>query len=356
MNNKIILLTGGGTAGHVTPHLSLLPILKAEGYSIEYIGSKNSIESEIMHREGIHYKSIYCGKLRRYFSWENFKDIFRVLFGTIQAFFYIKKLKPNIVFSKGGFVAVPVVVAAKLNKIPIICHESDITPGLATQISSKFAQAIATTFPECSTKLGAKCYYTGTPLRKELFKGDKETALKEYGLNGKKPILLVMGGSQGALAINECLHESLDELLKDFDILHLCGEGKVNENLLDKEAYIQIPYLHKTLPNVLQAADIIVSRAGSNSISEFHALKKPMLLIPLPLSASRGDQILNAKSFEQRGIAKLLFQEDMNKESFIAAIKNLYEDRQTLISNMENDTAKDGTIEIIKLIDKYCKK
>ncbi len=355
MNKKLVLLTGGGTAGHVTPHLALIPLLKDEGFEIEYIGSKNSIEAGIMQREGIHYKGIYCGKLRRYFSWENFKDVFKVAAGTIQAFFHIRKIKPDVVFSKGGFVAVPVVIAAKLNKVPIICHESDITPGLATKISSKFAKAIASTFPECSTKLGAKCYYTGTPLRKELFNGSKDTALNEYKLDGNKPILLVMGGSQGALAINECLHESINELISKFDILHICGEGKVNESLLDKDGYVQIPYLHETLPNVLQAADIIVSRAGSNSITEFHALKKPMLLIPLPLGASRGDQILNAKSFEQRGIAKLLLQENMNKESFIEAINSLYNDKQSLINNMETDMAKDGTKEIVELIKKYCK-
>ena len=296
--SKKILLTGGGTAGHVTPNLALLPYLKAEGYEIVYVGSEKGIERTLIEAEGIPYYSISTGKLRRYLSKENIKDMFRVVKGIAEAKKLIKKLKPDLVFSKGGFVAVPVVLGAKSNNVPVIIHESDITPGLANKIAMPSARVVCSTFPETLQYVPkGKGVHTGTPIRKELFEGDRQKGLAACKFTGEKPVLLMMGGSLGAVKLNNCLREILPELVKTFDVIHLCGKGNLDARLREQEGYMQFEYVSDGLNDLLAAADIIVSRAGSNSISEFLALKKPHLLIPLSARASRGDQILNAESF-----------------------------------------------------------
>jgi len=303
MKAKKILLTGGGTAGHVTPNLALLPYLKAEGYEIVYIGSQNGIERTLIEAEGIPYYGISTGKLRRYLSKENIKDMFRVVKGVAEAKKLIKKLKPDLVFSKGGFVAVPVVLGAKSNHVPVIIHESDITPGLANKIAMPSARVVCSTFPETLQYVPkGKGVHTGTPIRKELFEGDREKGLAACRFSGEKPVLLMMGGSLGAVKLNNCLREILPELLKTFDIIHLCGKGHLDGKLKDQTGYMQFEYVSDGLNDLFAAADFIVSRAGSNSISEFLALKKPHLLIPLSAKASRGDQILNAASFKNRAL------------------------------------------------------
>ena len=346
---KKLLLTGGGTAGHVTPHLALIPRLQND-FEIFYIGSYKGIEKSIIEAQGVPYKAISVGKLRRYFSWENLKDVFRVLRGTIQAFFHIRKLRPDVVFSKGGFVAVPVVLAAKLNRVPIVCHESDITPGIATKISAKFAQKVCTTFAECTRYFGNRGEHTGTPLRDSLFQGDASRAKEKYHLDNK-PVLLIMGGSQGALSVNLAIHEIVDRLLEHFDILHLCGEGKRNESLADKAGYVQIEYLNEELADVLAAADIVISRAGSNSINELKALQKPMLLIPLPQDGvSRGDQVLNAKNYSQKGIAHMLMQEDITSDVLYDEIMKLYEQRAELAQSLSKEPAQNGAERVCEII------
>ena len=340
---KKILLTGGGTAGHVTPNLALLPYLKEEGYEIVYIGSEKGIERTLIEAEGIPYYSISTGKLRRYLSKENIKDMFRVVKGIAEAKKLIKKLKPDLVFSKGGFVAVPVVLGAKSNKVPVIIHESDITPGLANKIAMPSARVVCSTFPETPQYVPkGKGVHTGTPIRKELFEGDRNKGLAACKFTGEKPVLLMMGGSLGAVKLNNCLREILPELTKTFDVIHLCGKGNLDAHLRHQEGYMQFEYVSDGLNDLLAAADLIVSRAGSNSISEFLALKKPHLLIPLSARASRGDQILNAASFEKQGFARVLDEDEMTAESMKKEIFALYENKEKYVSAMKHAAAADG--------------
>ncbi|WP_458406683.1 undecaprenyldiphospho-muramoylpentapeptide beta-N-acetylglucosaminyltransferase [Anaerotignum sp.] len=343
MKTKKILLTGGGTAGHVTPNLALLPYLKAEGYEIVYIGSQNGIERTLIEAEGIPYYGISTGKLRRYLSKENLKDMFRVVKGISEAKKLIKKLKPDLVFSKGGFVAVPVVLGAKSNNVPVIIHESDITPGLANKIAMPSARVVCSTFPETLQYVPkGKGVHTGTPIRKELFEGDRQKGLEACKFTGEKPVLLMMGGSLGAVKLNNCLREILPELVKTFDIIHLCGKGNLDAHLRDQEGYMQFEYVSDGLNDLFAAADFIVSRAGSNSISEFLALKKPHLLIPLSAKASRGDQILNAASFEKQGFARVLDEDEMTAESMKSEIFALYENKEKYVAAMTNAASGDG--------------
>ena len=349
--SKKIVLTGGGTAGHVTPNLALLPYLKQEGYEVVYIGSQNGIERTLIEAEGIPYYSISTGKLRRYLSKENVKDVFRVLKGIAEAKRLLKRLKPDLVFSKGGFVAVPVVLGAKKNHIPVIIHESDITPGLANKIAMPSARVICSTFPETLQYVPkGKGVHTGTPIRRELFEGSRQKGLSACGFSGEKPVLLMMGGSLGAVKLNNCLREILPELTKTFDIIHLCGKGNLDEALENRTDYKQFEYDSEGLNDLFAAADFVVSRAGSNSISEFLALRKPSLLIPLSARASRGDQILNAASFEKQGFARVLDEDAMTAESMKKEIFALYENRDSYVRAMEKSTGGNGVAAVMTQI------
>ena len=353
---KRIVLTGGGTAGHVTPHMAILPHLLKEGYDIHYIGTENGIEHQMMSLPGVTYHAVKSGKLRRYFDWQNFIDPFRVIHGAFQSARLMGKLKPDVCFSKGGFVSVPVVVGAWLHKVPVVCHESDLTPGLANKICSKFARRVATTFPECAKALGEKGVFTGTPMRPELFSGTREKGLKLTGFSGKKPILMMMGGSIGAQKVNEALRAALPKLLETMDVLHLTGKGNLDESLNTLPGYKQFEFLSGDLPDALACADLVLSRAGSNAICEFQTLKKPMLLVPYPKGASRGDQILNAESFRQRGLCHVLAQENMNADSLYDAILELQKDKDNLIRNLTQAPPADGTMPVLKLIHEAEKK
>ena len=353
---KKIVLTGGGTLGHVTPHLALIPLLKEKGYEIHYVGTENGMEAGKMQSvEGITYHAVKSGKLRRYFSWQNFTDPFRVIAGAFQSAHLMGKLKPDVVFSKGGFVAVPVVVGAWLHRIPVLCHESDLTPGLANKLCKPFARKIATTFPECAEALGKKAEMTGTPLRPELFSGDRAKGLERAGLSGKKPVLMMMGGSSGAQSVNKCLREALDDLTADFDVLHVCGKGNLDESLQGREGYSQVEFLDAELPDALACADLVLSRAGANALCEFQALGRPMLLIPYPKGASRGDQILNAKSLQKRGLCHVLMQEDMTKESLVQAVRDTWADRENLEAALKNAPPANGTKRVLEMIEEIQK-
>lgn len=351
---KTIVLTGGGTAGHVTPNLALIPVLLKEGWNIKYIGTENGIEKELIEKENIDYYWVSSGKLRRYLSKENLTDVFKVIKGVKEATALIKKIKPDVVFSKGGFVAVPVVLGAKLNGVPVIVHESDITPGLANKIAMPFAKNVCTTFPETVGYIkGGKGINTGTPIRSELFSGQREKGLEICGFSGKKPVIMMMGGSLGAVKINNCLRGALNEILKEFDLVHICGKGNVDKRFMNLQGYKQFEYVSKELPHIFAVADIVVSRAGSNSISEFLALKKPSLLIPLSAKASRGDQILNAKSFEKQGFSMVLDEDKMNEKALIQAIYSLYKNKNTYVEKMSKSGQTDGVEAIMKLIRVY---
>ena len=349
---KRIILTGGGTAGHVTPNIALLPRLKELGYDIQYIGSYTGIEKELIEPFGIPYHGISSGKLRRYFSVQNFTDPFRVLKGFREAHKLIRQLKPDVIFSKGGFVSVPVVLAGKRCKVPVIIHESDMTPGLANKIAIPSAAKVCCNFPETLKSLPeGKAVLTGSPIRQELLSGNKIAAMDMCHFTSDKPVILVIGGSLGAVAVNNAVREALPELLKDFQISHLRGKGKMDESLKDVEGYCQFEYIKNELRNLFALADIVISRAGANAICELLALHKPNLLIPLSANASRGDQILNARSFERQGFSLVLEEEQLTKETLLAAVKNLYENRTTFINSMKNSGQQDSIGTIIKLIE-----
>ncbi|WP_214481862.1 undecaprenyldiphospho-muramoylpentapeptide beta-N-acetylglucosaminyltransferase [Bacillus sp. SM2101] len=356
MTNRI-LFTGGGSAGHVTVNLALIPYFIKEGWEIDYIGSINGIEKELTESiQEVNYHSISTGKLRRYFDWNNIKDPFKVVKGVFQAYTIIKRRKPNVVFSKGGFVSVPVIIGAKLNKVPIITHESDLTPGLANKLSLPFTTKVCTTFPETRDHLPThKVEHVGAIVRKEIFEGNPVQGRVITGFTKNKPTLLVVGGSLGSRRINEVVRASLDKLLPQFQIVHICGKGQVDK-LINDRSYKQFEYVKEELPDLLSMADIVISRAGSNVIFELLALKKPMLLIPLTKEASRGDQLLNAKSFEDQGFSKVLFEEKLSKESLQAAIKNVYKDRHQYIEKMERSNNDNSIERVINLIKENMKK
>lgn len=352
---KKIILTGGGTAGHVTPNIALIPQLKEAGYEIKYIGSKGGMETELVENAGLDYVGISSGKLRRYFSWKNFTDPFRVIKGYFQAKKVIKKFKPDIVFSKGGFVTVPVVFAANKYNIPVIIHESDMTPGLANRLAIKKATKVCHNFPETAKYLGAKAVHTGSPIRAELFTGNKVTALDMCGFTANKPVIMVTGGSLGAENVNKLVRAALPELLKDFQVAHLCGKGKLDESLVGTEGYAQFEYISEEMKDFFAMADLIISRAGANSICEISALKKPNILIPLSANASRGDQILNAKSYKKQGFSEVLDEDVATKDDLISTVHKVFENRSSYIGAMSQSNGTGGVEKIVSLIKELSK-
>lgn len=356
MTRKIVL-TGGGSAGHVTVNLALIPKLRKAGWDITYIGSFNGIEKELVSGlDGVTYRSISTGKLRRYFDWNNFKDPFKVVKGVWDAYRIIRQTKPEVVFSKGGFVSVPVVLAAKLNGVPTIIHESDITPGLANKLSIPFTTKVCTTFPETAKSLPKeKTVYLGAVIREELFLGQAARGRQFTDFTKNKPVLLIMGGSLGARKINEAVRKNLDALLERFQIIHLCGKGNVDEGLT-RRGYQQYEYIKEELSDILAMTDVVVSRAGSNAIFEFKALKIPMLLIPLSQNASRGDQVLNARSFEKAGYGQVLLEEELTDEIFLKNVQQVYENREAYIENMAVDEGDSPLQRLYDLIIQLAKK
>ena len=348
---KHIVLTGGGTAGHVTPNIALIPKLKEAGYKISYIGSYDGMERKLIEDLGIPYYGISSGKLRRYFDPKNFSDPFRVVKGYFEAKKLLKKLKPNVVFSKGGFVSVPVVLAAKACKVPALIHESDMTPGLANKLCIPSAAKVCCNFPETVQYLPQqKAVLTGSPIRKELLQGNKLAGLNLCHFNTEKPVILVVGGSTGAVKVNNAVRAILPELLKDFQVVHLCGKGKTDKSFENKEGYVQFEYISKEMRDLFAMSDIVISRAGANAICELLALKKPNLLIPLSANASRGDQILNANSFKKHGYSAVLMEEDITPETLLAAVRDLYQKRMTYVNNMALSEQNDAIGKIMELI------
>lgn len=349
---KRIILTGGGTAGHVTPNIALLPRLKELGYDIHYIGSYTGIEKELIEQFHIPYHGISSGKLRRYFSVQNFTDPFRVLKGFGEANKLIKSLKPDVIFSKGGFVSVPVVMAGKKCHVPTIIHESDMTPGLANKLSIPSATKVCCNFPETLEHLPKdKAVLTGSPIRQELLTGDKEAARKFCGLTTEKPVILIIGGSLGSVAVNNAVRAILPALLKEFQVIHLCGKDKTDESLNHLKGYVQFEYIKQELKDLFSLTDIVISRAGANAICELLALHKPSLLIPLSANASRGDQILNARSFERQGFSVVLEEEELTDQVLLDAIHKLYDQRDSYINAMKQSSQQDSINTIIGLIE-----
>ncbi len=353
---KRIVLTGGGTAGHVTPNMALIPELQKLGYDIHYIGSYNGMEKKLIEDLNIPYHGISSGKLRRYFDIKNFSDPFRVIKGLGEAKKLMKELKPDVVFSKGGFVSVPVVFAAKSKGIPIIIHESDMTPGLANKLSLPKATKVCCNFPETKALFPeGKAVVTGTPIRKELFNGDAVSGYNFCGFTENKPVILIIGGSLGSQVINKHIRENLDKLLERFNVIHLCGKDNLDPELTGKPGYAQFEYIKKELSNLMALADIVISRAGANAICELLALKKPNILIPLSAAASRGDQILNAESFEKSGYSHVIKEENLNSETLFEAINDVYDNKEKYIATMEGSNLHDATNIIVGMIEEIVK-
>ncbi len=352
---KKIVLTGGGSAGHVTPNIALMPELKKRGYDMLYIGSVSGIERDIVAKTDVPYEAIDSGKLRRYFDLKNFTDPFRVIHGYAQARKILRKYSPDVVFSKGGFVSVPVVLAAHALKIPVVLHESDITPGLANKICIRFANKICCNFSEAVETLpSGRAFHTGTPIRHELYSGSRQRALEFTGLSGQRDVLLVIGGSLGSVAINKAIRANLPSILRDFDIVHICGKGNVDVQLKGKyyaDGYRQYEFITEQLPDVFALTSIAISRAGANAIFELVSLQIPHILIPLSRAASRGDQILNARSFEKHGFSYVLEEEQLPEVDIAEIIRNVYDSRDAYIHAMESSGIHEATTSIADIID-----
>jgi UDP-N-acetylglucosamine--N-acetylmuramyl-(pentapeptide) pyrophosphoryl-undecaprenol N-acetylglucosamine transferase len=347
-----ILFTGGGSAGHVTPNIGLIERCQKEGWEVFYVGSENGIEKTIVQPTGVPFYSVASGKLRRYFSWQNFTDPFRILLGFIQSLLICWRLKPLIIFSKGGFVSVPVVVAGWLNRIPVISHESDITPGLANRLCVPFSTRVCVTFPQTQKYIDArKVLVTGTPVRQIILRGEAGEGRRLLNLNTQMPIVLIFGGSLGAVKINRVVRDSLDELLADFQLVHVCGNGNIDQNLLDRKNYHQAEYFSEEFGHVLACADIVVSRAGANSIYEILVARKPHILIPLSTKASRGDQIINARVFTELGYSKVIEDDLLDSQTLVAAIQSTLHEREAISRKLMEYEIPDAVEKIYGLIE-----
>ena len=336
----------------MTPNLALIPSLKERGYDIHYIGSYQGIEKKLIEDANIPYSGISSGKLRRYFDLRNFSDPFRVIKGYEEACKLLKELKPDVVFSKGGFVAVPVVMAARHRHIPAIIHESDMTPGLANKLCIPSAQKVCCNFPETLQYLPEeKAVLTGSPIRAELLKGDRLAGLQYAHLSAEKPVILVIGGSLGSVTVNQAVRTLLPRLLPHFQVVHICGKDHLDESLIGTSGYVQFEYVDAPLKHLFAIADLVISRAGANSICEILALRKPNILIPLSAAASRGDQILNASSFAKQGFSTMLEEEALTDDTLYQAISSTYENRDAFIHQMEQSHLSNAVDTVIRLIE-----
>ncbi|MCR4618211.1 MAG: undecaprenyldiphospho-muramoylpentapeptide beta-N-acetylglucosaminyltransferase [Lachnospiraceae bacterium] len=348
---KKIVLTGGGTAGHVTPNLALLSALKEAGFEVTYIGSYSGIEKQLAEDHGIPYVGVATGKFRRYLDVKNLTDPFKVIKGYKEAKAFLKSYRPDVVFSKGGFVSVPVVRAAAALKIPCIIHESDMTPGLANKLCYGAAKKVCCNFPETVSLLPeGKAVLTGTPIRAELFTGDAIKGKAFCGFTDDKPVLMVTGGSLGAVAVNEAIRAALPTLLEKYNVCHLCGKNKKDDALTGTPGYVQFEYVKDEMKDLFAMADVIISRAGANAICEILALKKPNILIPLPAKSSRGDQLLNAESFKKQGYSAVLIQDAITPASLSETVDTVYSKKDTYISAMEKSTLQDAISIIVSLV------
>ena len=346
-----IVLTGGGTSGHVTPNIALLDVLKKHFEDIYYIGTEKGVEKSLIEAEGVPFFTIEAGKLRRYIDIENIKDISRIFKGYKKSVKILKKLKPDVVFSKGGFVSCPVVWAAHKLKIPVVLHESDITPGLANKLCLPFASKICYAFAETEKHLPEdKRVYTGLPVRKEILEGERNKGLEMCSFEEGKPTLTIMGGSLGSAFLNDTVRMNLDSLLKHFNICHLCGKGHIDHSLLNVKGYCQFEYVNKELCHIMAATDMLVSRAGATAIFEIIELKKPALLIPLSRRVSRGDQIDNAKSFANEGLVEYIEEENLNPSEFTEKVLSLYMSRDEYVKIQSEKTTKDSRNAVLEVI------
>lgn len=348
-----IVFTGGGTAGHVAPNIALIHEVNCKDWDIAYIGSAKGIEKQMIQPLGIPFYAVSSGKLRRYLSIKNLFDPVKIVFGIIQSFFLLNKLKPDLVFSKGGFVAFPVVVGAWLNRIPVVAHESDMSPGLANRLCFPFVKKICLTFEAGKKhfKKQNKIEVTGTPIREQLFNGNSARGLKLCGFSAEKPCLLVIGGSLGAGSVNLCVREALPQLIKEYQVVHLCGKGKLDATLNNFPGYRQFEYANEELADLFAAASVVISRAGANSLYEILALGKPHILIPLSAQVSRGDQIQNARYFQKLGVSIVIEDNSLNPEILVQALHNLEKNKNDINNKIKQLNIKSATEKILDIIE-----
>jgi UDP-N-acetylglucosamine--N-acetylmuramyl-(pentapeptide) pyrophosphoryl-undecaprenol N-acetylglucosamine transferase len=346
-----IVFTGGGTAGHVTPNMALIDELLAAQWVVHYVGSNRGIERRLIEPMGIAFHSIATGKLRRYFSWQNFIDPLFILWGFCQSLWLCLRLRPDVVFSKGGFVAVPLVVAAWLLRIPVISHESDTTPGLANKLCFPFCRWICVNFPQTTKHLPVgKVLVTGSPVRAGLLRGDAERARRDLGLASDKPVLLIFGGSLGANIINQAVRKNLTVLLGEFQLVHVVGAGNLLPALADTQGYVQREYINEGFGDVLALAELVIARAGANTIYELLMTRTPHILVPLSAAASRGDQLINAKIFSDAGFSEVITEPELTDELLLACIQQTYKRRADIHQQLARFEIKDSVAIIIDLI------
>lgn len=347
---KKIIFTGGGSAGHVTLNLALIPWFIKNGWQVFYIGSINGMEEELIKKfPEVSYYGIPAGKLRRYFSWQNFTDMAKIPLGCLKAYFLIRKINPDLIFSKGGFVSFPVVVGGFLNRKKIFMHESDITPGLANKMSLPFVTTFFTTFPETvnAVKNKKKTVCIGPVLSARLFNGSKENGASIAGFSPAKPVIMVIGGSLGAKSLNDAVKQNLNALLKKYQIIHIAGKNGFDPSV-KAEGYIQYEYVDEPLKDFMALADVVISRAGSNSIFELASLQKPMILVPLPAASSRGEQSLNAKNFQKKGYCEIIQDEDIaNPDILLPTLDNVYGSRASYIKNMQTNPVATTSVDAL---------
>lgn len=361
-----MVFTGGGTGGHILPNLAIIDELsKIEpGLNVSYIGLENGLEEKLVIARGVHFYGIPAGKLRRYLSLENITDVGRTLMGVAQAWRILRRIRPQLVFAKGGFVSVPVVAAARMLKIPVWLHESDFSPGLSNKICARFADKIFLSFPESVHFFpGRVTSVVGNPIRTKILDGTRQRGFALTGFSPKKPVVLIMGGSTGATALNMLVASTLQSLLRKAQVVHITGPGKegVSPRLLTRSqlaAYKSFSFLHDELADIYAIADVVVSRAGSGSIFEVLAWHRPFIAIPLPRSASRGDQIENARSCEAEGTAQVLDQDGLTPEHFVESVISLLEDeeaRAKMIKAQKNMNVRESALTVAKAIHEFFK-
>jgi len=350
VKKKIVLITGGGTGGHVIPNIPIIKELQKRNIKVVYVGSRGGMESELV--KGVEFYSIESGKFRRYLTFKNLLSPVKVCIGFLQVLKLIKKIKPGVIFSKGGYVSFPVVCAGWANGVPVVIHESDITPGLANKLALPFATKFCYSFLETKKFLPLKkSIWTGVPVREEIY---KPTSSYSGKINKTKPTILVIGGSSGARVLNNIVRASLEKLVKKFQVIHICGKGGVVEGLSFSN-YIQFEYLHDEFPYFLNLCDLVVSRAGATILYEILATKKPNLLVPLPKRASRGDQLLNASLFKKRGLSYVIEEENLTPETLIKGVEFVYSRRKKYKEKLATYQFPNATKIITQLLLNLCK-
>jgi len=335
MKQHNMVFTGGGTGGHVFPGIAIAEKLltEKEKYKIVWIGSNSGMEKEIVERYNIPFYSIPAGKLRRYFSIYNFIDLFKISAGIIYSLILLKKLKTNLIFSKGGFVTVPPVFAAKILGIEVISHESDLDPGLATKINSRFSKKMLFAYKETKENWNKtiprqELIVSGNPVRKDIFEGSIDRGRALYNIPESKKIILILGGSQGARQINTLIEDILDELTKTYFVIHQMGKLDYKESR--RENYITASLFNKDFPHILAASNLVISRAGAGTLWESGVLGKPSILIPLGSGTSRGDQVRNAGFFENHGAAIVLKGRNLNSNEVLDKINELFSEKKVI--------------------------